>query len=554
MRRAGVLQDQAAKEFFRALNSAKSAAKKGKPQLAVDWCRYAAAIALRANPGFVYSHELERLLAEISRKYLGAPIAPPRAEGPPRRFLHLMTVAYEKGGHTRAVSRWIETCARIAPDEQHSVLISKQGETPLPPWLARAAKKTGGELFELPPLPPWLQAAAAIRTKSLEFDVIVLHTHPDDPLPNLALLDQPGRVILFNHADHVFILGMDVAHVVADLRRSGQDLTASHRAREPWRCLILIPLVDDEPFPENKTEARRRLGLPLDAPIALTIGDRFRYQPALGYSFPEALNSICLRNPDVLVVAVGIAELDRAAESDRSTVRRIRPVGSVLDPDILDLYYASADIYLDCFPSGSGTAVLDAARRALPVQRLNNPYAPILRSDDLALDSILPAVSNQGEYVAGVIEWLQCPDSRRSELGQRLRAAVLHEHCGESWKKNWLNPALELLKSPRRTTVSPTPEVEKGERDCFLALAALPKDARPVGMFVAATILEMPQIHWRIRVSGLWRSILPCLFDTAHSGTAQKRFSTFKDMVETVLPRRLGTVGARFLHFIFKKI
>jgi hypothetical protein len=43
-----------------------------------------------------------------------------------------------------------------------------------------------------------LQTAAEIRAKSLEFDVIVLHTHPNDPLPNLAFYDQPRPVIFFN--------------------------------------------------------------------------------------------------------------------------------------------------------------------------------------------------------------------------------------------------------------------------------------------------------------------------------------------------------------------
>ena len=102
---AATLQHQAAREFARALKCAKKSAAKGKPELAVDWCRYGASIAWSSNPGFVYSHEMELLLAEIRRKTLSPVSAPAFSDGPLHRFLHVMTAAYERGGHTRAVSR-----------------------------------------------------------------------------------------------------------------------------------------------------------------------------------------------------------------------------------------------------------------------------------------------------------------------------------------------------------------------------------------------------------------------------------------------------------------
>jgi len=65
-------QRQAAKEFSRALNRATKAAASDKPELAVEWCRYAATIVWVSNPGFFYCHELEQLLAEIGRRHLTA--------------------------------------------------------------------------------------------------------------------------------------------------------------------------------------------------------------------------------------------------------------------------------------------------------------------------------------------------------------------------------------------------------------------------------------------------------------------------------------------------
>ncbi len=551
---AATLQHQAAREFARALKCAKKSAAKGKPELAVDWCRYGASIAWSSNPGFVYSHEMELLLAEIGRKYLSPVSAPAFSDGPLHRFLHVMTAAYERGGHTRAVSRWIETCAQHAPLEQHSILISKQGEAPLPPWLAHSAQRTGGDCIELSPLLTWLETAQAIRAKSCDYDVIVLHTHPNDPVPNLAFHDQPVLVLFFNHADHSFVLGMDVSTVVADLRLAGQDLTFSHRAQAPLKCLIPVPLIDNVPSSRNKAEARRRLRLPFDAPIALTIGERYKYQPALGYSFPDVLSSFCHADPRVIVVAIGISELDCPPELDRLTKEQFRPVGYIIDPEALDLYYAASDIYLDCFPCGSGTALLDAARHALPVQRMNNVRCPILQSDDLALDSVLTRASNQSEYVAGALEWLDWPETRRAELGSHLRAAVLKEHCGASWKSKWLDPALNALNSPDLTAIAPKINVEDREPGHCQSLLALRNNAHPASMFIATTILEIPEIDRKIRISGVWRSVKPLLFDSAQAGTSRERFSIFRNLLKTVLPRPFVIIAARLLHPILKML
>ena len=189
MRKAEWLQRASAKEFSRALRRAKKTAARGNPELAVWWCRYAATVAWKINPGFFYCHEMEQLLEEIGRKNLGPVSAPPASPGPARRFLHVMTAAYERGGHTRVVARWIDICAEHAPAERHSVLISMQDDdVPVPEWLGQSANRTGGEVIKLPQGLPWLQAAAVIRSKSMESDVIVLHHHPNDPLPNLALL------------------------------------------------------------------------------------------------------------------------------------------------------------------------------------------------------------------------------------------------------------------------------------------------------------------------------------------------------------------------------
>jgi hypothetical protein len=495
---------------------------------------------------------MEQLLSEIGRSH-GEPIAErAHTSGPPNHFLHVMTTAYERGGHTRVVSRWIETCAQHAPPEQHSILISRQWNDTLPPWLARSARRNGGELFQLPPLPSWLQTAAEIRAKSLEFDVIILHTHPNDPLPNLAFYDHPRPVIFFNHADHVFTLGMDVARVIANIRPMGYDLALRFRAQSPRKVMLPIPLLDDRPFPWDKADARKKLGLPVDAPIALTIGEPYKFRPALGYSFPAAVRSICNRDPHVLVIAIGLPESGEWAELKRSTAERFRPIGAVRDPEILDLYYSAADVYLDCFPYGSLTATLDAALHAVPVQRLNNSRVPLVSCDDLALDSVMIPAPNEGQYVAGVLQLLQWPKGKRVELGGRLRAAVLQEHCGASWKTKWLDSAVSALSAPCQDPVQSRGEGNQGEQDRYMGLGGLGWRDGPASMFVAAAILGMDKVPRRIRNSAILRSVKPLLFDTAHDEMFRARFLTFKNLTVPALKNALPPFLRKIFRAIFK--
>lgn len=435
MQTAMLLQRESSKEFAHARNRAKKAAI-NKPELAIEWCHFAASVAWKVNPGFFYCQEMEQLLADIGRRYLKPTPNPGATPRSLRRFLHLMTGAYKTGGHTRVATRWIDTCAQHAPSEYHSVLISRQDDE-LPAWLSQSVRRSGGEFIELPFEMPWLQKAEVIRSRCMAYDAIILHIHPNDPLPNVALYDRPRPVMFFNHADHGFTLGTEVATVIADIRLAGQDISIGYRASGPRKCLVPIPLTDDRPSPSDKVEARRRLGLPIDAPIALTLGEWFKYQPALGYNFPEALSAICKSDPRIVIVAIGISRSDIEGLSELNGLDKqcFRPVGFVHDSQILDLYYSAADIYLDCFPCGSLTSLLDAARHALPVQRLNNDVTPLLRNDDLAMDSVLTAASSVSEYVAGALEWLRGSERNRTELGSRFRASVQEEHCGASWKE-----------------------------------------------------------------------------------------------------------------------
>lgn len=438
------------------------------------------------------------------------------------------------------VSRWIETCARHAPSELHSILLSMQKEEPLPAWLGDSARRAGGEIIELPSGLSLMQAAAELRRRSLEFDAIVLHIHPDDPLPNLAFYDQPRPVLFFRHADHVFNLGLDAARVVADIRPVGTEMSERFCAKTPRKVMLPLPLLDEALTTCDKTDARRKLGLPVDALILLTIGEPHKFIPIDGCSFAAVVQSLCAVNPRVLIVAVGLSESEPFQGVGQSIRGRFMPVGVVKNPELLELYYRATDIYLDAYPTSSLTAILDAARLGLPVQRLRNRHRCLLWCDDPALDSVMHGANTQDDFIATVLEWLEWPEEKRLEIGGRFRYAVLRDHCGASWKGKWLDPVVSALTSSGDIASVSVPVNSKTDEASFPGLGiAGPESDWPAGMFVAGAIVSTDHLPGPVRISGVFRSFRPAFFGTARDGRTRERLLMFGLLIASLMPSQI---------------
>src|SRR5262249_49956031 len=110
---------------------------------------------------------------------------------------------------------------------------------------------------------------------------------------------------------------------------------------------------------------------------------------------------------------------------------RIHFVGSVDDPTP---YLQAADLYLESFPFGSQTALLEAALAALPIVRACSSGFPLLAASDDTLDELLPIPQEPDEYVSMANDLLQ-DSERRQDLGRECRSRVVQSHVGEGWRE-----------------------------------------------------------------------------------------------------------------------
>jgi hypothetical protein len=404
----------------------------GELERAGLWAYVAAGTAAEYGHSYLCSAALESLLVRIGARVAARGSRERTAGAPPgSRWLHVFSVTLAIGGHTALVRRW----ATHNPfGERHSVALTVQTAADVAPELAAAVARTGGSVHSVAGAGSLFERASALRRlASDEADVVVLHVHPWDVLPAIAFAGADGPpVLLMNHADHAFWVGAAVADVVVDIRDSGRALSTSYRGAR--RSVVLpLPLEDRGPAPRTCSVAGQRLGDPTALErglVLLTIGSPHKYRPAGRLDFAATSARILEAVPDSVLVAVGPDSSDPAwRQLGERTTGRVVAVGPDAD---LAPWHAAADLYLEGFPIGSYTALLEVAlaERAFVRKPLLAPVSA-LPVDRGALGAFEPP-DDPDAYVAAAIA-LAADSDLRAARARTARSAVLAEHCGDGW-------------------------------------------------------------------------------------------------------------------------
>jgi hypothetical protein len=258
-----------------------------------------------------------------------------------------------------------------------------------------------------------------------------LHHSPFDVVPTVAfaIRDCPPVAVL-NHADHLFWLGSSVTDIVINLRTAGAKHTAERRFINQ-NTVLPIPLVEPEMQMPRK-QARQTLGIGEDQCMLLSVGRAEKYRPSGAYDFVATANKILDRQKLAHLYVVGETAAGIAPYLNCAPHERLHFMGSIEDPS---QYLMAADVYLESFPFGSNTALLEAAVRGLPVVP---GYAPLFLLMGANNDSLLGLLSNpksEAEYIDR-IDALIRDKAHRAELGAKLRASLLLEHTNGGWLQN----------------------------------------------------------------------------------------------------------------------
>jgi hypothetical protein len=399
---------------------------------ALQWCSVAAWSA--TGPGWfgaLSSADLEAVLLRVAEEIPRPSVK--SATGSAPRWLHVMTEAYGTLGHTNLCRRWIQYDKEAIHD---LVLLNQRGAAPQN--LADAVEAAKGRCVVLDSNTSALDRARELRSLAwTNADVVLLHTHPDDVIAMAAFGVEGGPPVLFlNHADHAFWVGCAVADLVVDIRSSGHLWTNNCRGVD--RASILpIPLSpgdgakDGGPTRQEERDAlRARFNVPKDATVFLTVGSAAKYRAIPGFNFVNAALNIIHQCEVAYLLAVGPRDEAGWRDARLATNGRILAVGHQPDSTA---FCRAADLYIEGFPAGSLTAMLEAAQAGLACVRAPNNCTPPFTSDGIAFEAA-PQPADVNEYVQRAVI-LARETELRVTLGATLRQGVESNHVAAGWLK-----------------------------------------------------------------------------------------------------------------------
>ncbi len=416
------------------------------PLAAVVLAGVVAEFAESHHPGRFADGGVENQVLQIGRALPGRP-AERRAVGP-KRVLHVATQVRGIGGHTRTMANWI----RADSTRTHSVVITAQPPgVEIPCRLSDGVVSAGGAVHRLDHRRPHTERAKELRRLAGDADAVILHHYGHDVIPVLAFAVSGGPPVgLVNHADHLYWLGGSVADLVIHQRHVSRTLD---ERRFVCRGEVLpIPLERAVSATEPRSALRQRLGLPLDCRVLVCVGRASKFTPTREHNFYRAAAAVLDQNPEAVIAVVGVDHGQATAHAGGQLHERLLLLGE--RPSASD-YLHAADGYVEGFPFGSQTALLEAAAAGLPVVRAVAPPIPLLASDDEAINPYVDTPSDEAGYVAAAGRIIRCEDQ---QLGRRLSETVTECHTGTGWLTRLNDIYATLASLPHDPLPLPTTE------------------------------------------------------------------------------------------------
>ena len=438
--------------FAWCVRNAERSLARGSSEGAAQWALLAGKLTASFTVSFLAHARLEAVLRRAGRAAPASDQVMLKPASPGRRWLHVLTESHHVGGHTALCRRWIEL---DGSGDRHDLALTGQDLSKASTNLIDAVRASRGEAFCATPGPtPLVEKATWLRSLAASVDAVVLHTHMWDPVPTMAFGSHGGPgVLMLNHADHVYWTGSSVADLVLNLRPSGELMCLQHRGCDRIaRLPIPLPRSPVKSGDAQGLNWRRAQGISDDSVVFLTIGTAYKYAPTPTLSFFAAAKRLLGEMPAAHLVAVGPSSREAHwQELVKSAPGRVHAMGVQTD---LKAILAAATVYLEGFPFGSLTAMLEAALAAVPPV-----MAPALcplpyRSDDFALQDE-PVPEDVDAYVARALA-LASRQITNPASGGTVRDCVEQLHCEPNWRQH-LEPIRQWIDGrPQHAVHEPT--------------------------------------------------------------------------------------------------
>ena len=387
----------------------------------LDLAVYAAEYFVSHNTGYYTSSVLEKVFVDCAKK-IKTDLS--NIHYKKDSVLHVITMGYETGGHTRVVERWIEN----APSNQvHSVLQTTAANIKLA-VLEKNIKSKNGEFIVLENSLSLKEKAAKLREYAMNYEYIILHTHMEDPVPIIAFGTEEFTrpVFLYNHASHHPWIGKSIADLVLDIENNDSVTTEKRGITNTY--FLGVPSKEISVSIPDKNKFKEKINFPSDKKIIVTCGTDIKYRTISGRSFADYLSSIMDENTRCYVIGIPPENREWRNAINRSGKDIILMGPISFENGFLD-YLKAADLYLDSYPLCGGTATIDAISSGTPALSLKSVYPQF---DYLTRTSAY--CKTEKEFIDKAKRVLN-DQNYANELFQELKNSLIEHQSIEVWNK-----------------------------------------------------------------------------------------------------------------------
>ncbi len=413
------------------LDRAELALRSGDLDHALLSAHAAAQLAYHYHFGLWVDPRIERLARDAGAEIAASlPGSTENEQSPhPERMVHLASVLKDAGGHTEVIRQWVAAIGETRR-EQYVVSSELQDSRALGAAALAAVEASSASVALCPPglaasgRARWL----AGRLLELRPGAVILHIDPADVFAVAAIHAARRyasfKIYFYNHSDHTFSVGVELAQRVFHSRVEAVGHSIRHRGVAAQHARY-APLTID-PVGEAGVE-RASLGVPAGVTLSISAANFYKTVPDDHWSFGEILGELLEAEPNHhhLLVGGGVRRhkwhLVRALARRSQDVRsRVHWLGTRRD---LPALFGAADFLIDSAPLSGSTIRIQAMAAGLPIVATHHASNPLMSWTSAFYDGY-PLIATSNEDVVRLARDLIHQPELRAEVGRDL--AELH--------------------------------------------------------------------------------------------------------------------------------
>ncbi len=360
-----------------------------------------------------------------------------------RKNNHIVYVAstlFAIGGHTRCILNFIDNL----PNYEHTVILTRQNKS-IPDNIFESLKEKNVDVVILNTKNSILEKSSEIISKlnSNCPSKVYLFQHPDDLVPLMAFgKNKTYNVFHYNHADHVYTLGMRYFHKVLEFRNSGALI--SHFGKSISNSQIQVLPIQNNYETPNRSESKSKLGFDSTKRIVGTLTNFGKAQSLHGMpNLVNVITELSVKYADLNFVIIGLTEQEfsKIAGESMPIPKNIHCLGIVKNPEP---YYETFDFFLEPFPVGSGLGIVEACKHgAIPVfapqqAHLCSTYE-VFHNE---IQKLLIQATTFDTYFSTIENYFNSNCSEIIVLSEKIKSGIHKHHRGEKWVEQLDNAAL----------------------------------------------------------------------------------------------------------------